>query len=180
MSKRQQVHVPLDVRLVAKIGLSVAVVCGLGLLLALVLLSDERASGYRQIIGALHRAEQNLGPMMLVFGLAMASFVGILTWLFSLYASFRIAGPLFRISRNLEQQIKHESIMPVPIRATDSLQREWTAFDASIAALRAQDEELRQALSEVEAALANGAQADSAALVPAIARLKRVEQHVHL
>ena len=117
---------------------------------------------------------------MLVFGLAMASFVGILTWLFSLYASFRIAGPLFRISRNLEQQIKHESIMPVPIRATDSLQREWTAFDASIAALRAQDEELRQALSEVEAALTNDAQADPAALVLAIARLKRVEQHVHL
>ena len=181
MSKRRHVHVPLDVKLVAKIGLSVAVASCLGLLLVLIPVSDEKASGYGQIVGAFGLARENLGPAMLVFGLAMISFAGITTWLFSLYASFRIAGPLYRISRDLELQIEQGAIAPAPIRATDSLQREWKAFEASVAALRAHYEELGQALSEVEKALpTNTATVDTAALVPAIARLKKAEQRVRL
>ncbi len=184
MSQCRHVHVPLDFKLVAKIGLSVAVASCLGLLLVLIPVSDEKASGYGQIIGAFGLARQSLGPAMLVFGLAMVSFAGITTWLFSLYASFRVAGPLYRISRDLELQIEQGAITPVPIRATDSLQREWRAFEASVAALRAQREDLKQALSEVEKALPTNtvitATAETAPLVPAIARLKKAEQRVRL
>jgi hypothetical protein len=183
MSKRQQMHVPLDVKLVAKIGLSVAVASCIGLLLVLLLLSDDNASGYGQVIGAFGIASKSLGPAMLVFGLAMASFAGITAWLFSLYASFRIAGPLYRISRDLELQIEHASIKPMPIRAGDSLQREWKAFEASVAVLHAQHGDLKHVMSEIEVLLQpDGAAAgpDSVALASAIARLKKAEQRVSL
>ncbi len=181
MRKRQHVHVPLDVKLIANIGLSVAGASGLGLLLVLVLVGDERASGYARMIGALDLARQSLGSAMLIFGLVMVGFAGITTWLLSLYASFRIAGPLYRISRDLERQIEQGSIVPVPIRATDSLQREWKEFEASVATLSAQHEELRQALSEVEKALAaETVTAGVASLAQSIVRLKEVEQRVRL
>ena len=181
MRKPRYVHVPLEVRMVAKIGLSVAVAAGLGLLLVFLRLSDDTASGYGQIVGALGLARDSLGPAMLVFGLALVGFAGLSAWLFSLYASFRIAGPLYRISRDLELQLEHRLSAPMPIRATDRLQREWKAFEASVAALRAQHEELRQALGEVENALGTAAETvDPAVLALALARLKNAQQRVRL
>ena len=183
MSKRQHVYVPLDVELVAKVGMSVAVASclGLGLLLVLIWDSSGRGSGYGKLIGTLGMAGQRLGPAMLVFGLAMIIFAGITTWLLSLYASFRIAGPLYRISRDLELQVEPGSIAPVPIRTTDGLQGEWKGFEASVAALRAQHEELRKALGDVEKALGkNTVTAGVAPIELAIAHLKKVEQRVRL
>lgn len=174
-------HVPLNVKLVAKIGLSVAIASCLGLLLLLILIGNEKANGYGQVIGVFGLVRQRLGPAMLVFGLVLAGFAGITTWLFSLYTSFRIAGPLYRISRDLEQLIEQGPVTPMPIRATDDLQSEWKEFEASVATLRAQHEELRQALSEAEAASrGNAPTAGTAPLGSAIARLKKAEQHVRL
>jgi len=181
MSKHQRAHVPLDVRLVARIGLSVAVASCLGLFLALIALSNEKANSYVQGIGAFDAARQDLGPAMLIFGLALTGFAGFTAWVFSLYASFRIAGPLYRISRDLELQIAQGTIAPVPIRASDGLQPEWKAFEASVASLRAQHEALRQALGEVEAELkASTVAADTSMAASAIARLKQAEQRVLL
>lgn len=178
-STLRRAHVPLDVKLVATIGLSVAIAACAGLALVLFLLSDGSGGRYGQVIGVYGRARQSLGPAMLVFGLAMVGFAGITAWVFSLYASFRIAGPLYRISRDLEQQMEHGPIAPTPIRTTDRLQREWQEFDAGVAALRAHYAELRQALSQVDSMLRADA-ADPASLLPAIVRLKNAEQHVRL
>lgn len=181
MRKRHHVHIPLEVRMVAKIGLSVALASCLGLLLVLLQLSDDTASGYGQIVGAFGLARDSLGPAMLAFGLALVGFAGLSAWLFALYASFRIAGPLYRISRELELQVDHPLKAPMPIRATDCLQREWKAFEASIAALRTQHEELRQALGEAENALGTPTETvDPALLALALARLKNAQQRVRL
>jgi hypothetical protein len=176
MNERDHLHVPPNFKLVAKIGLSVAATALLGLLLALFVLSDDKASGYGEIIGAFSLAKKNLAPVMIVFGLAMVCFAGVSTWLFALYASFRIAGPMFRISRNLEQQISQGPIAPMPIRATDSLQHEWKAFEASVFALRAHYEELRLALGAVEASNAG----NTDALDLAMTQLTKVEHRVRL
>lgn len=181
MRQRQQVPVPLEVRMVAKIGLSVATAAGLGLLLVLALVSDDQASSYGQIIGAFDLARQNLGPALLVFGLALAGFAGISAWLFSLYASFRVAGPLYRMARDLELQIDQGPVEPLPIRSTDRLQFEWMALEASVWALRTQHEELRQALGAVRRALGtNNETVDTAMLASALARLKNTQQRVRL
>lgn len=185
LMRKGNVHVPLDFKLVAKIGLSVALASCLGLLLVLfpVLFpaGAEKGVDYRQIVGAYGSARQAIGPAMLVFGLVMVGFAGITTWLFSLYTSFRIAGPLFRISRNLETQIEQGPVVPTPVRTTDSLQDEAQAFAAGVAALRAQHEELRQALAAVERiALSDARAEDVASLRPALARLKKAERRVRL
>lgn len=167
--------------MVAKIGLSVAAAASLGLLLVLGLVSDDQASSYGQIIGAFDQARQYLGPALLVFGLALAGFAGVSAWLFSLYASFRIAGPLYRMARDLELQIDQGPITPTPIRATDRLQREWKVFEAGVWSLRAQHAELKQALVAVGSALeTHNKTVDAATLASALARLKDTEQRVRL
>lgn len=178
-STRRRAHVPLDVKLVATIGLSVAIATCAGLALVLFLLSDGRGGRYGQVIGAYGRARQSPGPAMLVFGLAMVGFAGITAWVFSLYASFRIAGPLYRISCDLEQQMEQGPIAPTPIRTTDRLQRECKELDAGVAALRAHYAELRHALSQVNNLLRTEAP-DPGSLLPAIIRLKNAKQHVRL
>ncbi len=167
--------------MVAKIGLSVAGAASLGLLLVLGLVSDDSASSYGQIVGAFDLARQSLGPALLVLGLALTGFAGISAWLFSLYASFRVAGPLYRMARDLELQIDRGPVAPLPIRTTDHLQHEWKVFEAGVAALRAQHEELRQAVGAVRRALGeNNETVDAATLASALARLKNTQQRVRL
>lgn len=181
MKQHHHLHVPPNIQLVAKIGLSVAAASFLGLLLVLFVLSDDKASGYGQVIGAFGLAKENLAPAMLGFGLAMVSFAGISTWLFTLYASFRIAGPVYRISRNLAQQIEQGPIAPMPIRATDRLQREWKEFEAGVLMLQTHYAALRLALAGVENALRESPRAELAAARDlAMDQLNKVEQHVRL
>ena len=178
-SNRREPHVPPDFKLVAKIALSVAAAACIGLLLLLHVLAEDKGAGYGNIITAYDMARQNLQPAILVFGLVMIVFASITTWLFALYTSFRVAGPLFRIARNLEQAIDQGQLVPIPIRKTDSLQREWAQFDASVEALRAHYAKLGQALDEVRSRVGNGA-GDKAPLEQAIAHLKEGERNVLL
>ncbi len=178
---QQPVPVTLDVKLIATIGLGVAVACAVGLLLLLVQVGEDGASGYARMVSTVGLARQNLGWATLLVGLVTLGFVGMTTWLWSLYASFRNTSPLNRISRALEQQIEQGSMSPVPIRANDRLQSEWKEFEASVAALGAQHEELRQALGAVKEALAvETATAGGTSLARSVARLKEVEQRVRL
>lgn len=180
MSERSG-NLPLDVKLVAKIGLGIAVAACLGLFLVLVPLGAEKGGDYRQIIGAFGLARQTLGRAMLVFGLIMVGVAGIATWLLSLYTSFRIAGPLYRMSRNLEQLIENGPLPLMPLRASDSLQSEWQALKASAEAVNVQHEALLQEAQSVEHAIqewAASGRRDS--LASAITNLKKVEQRVRL
>jgi exonuclease VII small subunit len=167
--------------MVANIGLSVALASALGLLLLLKLFSDGTASSYGQIVDVLGSTRHNLGPAIAVLGLVLVGFAGIVVWLFSLYASFRVAGPLYRMARDLEIQIEHGLATPVPIRATDQLQGEFKAFEACVVALQAQHEALKQASNELEDAIRIYTETqDLAALTAAFARLRQIEQRVRL
>ena len=178
-SQRQTLPVPFDVRLVAKIALSVAVASCAGLLLVLFIVTDDSGTSYGHLIGAIELTREHLKPALLIFGLAMVTFAGITAWAFSLYTSFRVAGPLYRISRNLETAIEFGPVVPVPIRETDQLQREWRQFDASVAALRDQHEELWRALEDGETAL-RADTPDPNSLARAVVRLRQTEQRVQL
>lgn len=142
-----------DFKLIAKIALSVAGASFVGLLIVLLVISDGYSDGYGQIINSVGLLKEALIPSMLVFGLSIVAFAGITTWLFALYASFRIAGPLFRIASDIELQIERGAVKPSPIRATDKLQREWRGFDDSATALRRHKEDLTMAVNKVEQAI---------------------------
>jgi hypothetical protein len=181
MNKQPIAPIPLDVRMVARIGLSVAGAAAIGLWAVLASIGGGTASGYGQVIAAVGLARENLGPALLVFGLAMVGFAGLSAWLFSLYAGFRIAGPLYGISRDLEILIDNRGpVVPMPIRVDDQLQTQWKEFAASVDALQGQRSQLQLAVSAVEKALHDNDEGfNRAALAHALTELKNVVQRVH-
>ena len=164
---------------VAGIALSVSVAACAGLFVVLLLVIDDIGTSYGNLIGSYSLASRNLGWVLLVFGLAIVAVAGVATWLISLYSTFRIAGPLFRFARNLEMEIERGPVAPAPIRGTDQLQREWQAFDASVAALRRHYHELRQAVNEARQSMDAGATRRKSGS-QAIARLTEVERRARL
>lgn len=166
-------------KLVARIALHVGAVACAGLLLTLFLITYEEGGRYEEVIVAYSLTARNLGFALLVFGLAIVASAGITTWLISLYSSFRIAGPLYRLSRNLEMEIERGPVAPVPIRKTDQLQREWREFDASVAALRGHYDDMRQALDGHKSPQ-TGAGDPLTPLHETVARLKEIDRRVRL
>lgn len=164
---------------VAGIALSVSVAACAGMLVVLLLVTDDTGTHYGQIISTYSLTSQHLGWSLLVFGLAIVAFAGVTTWLISLYSSFRIAGPLYRFSRTLETGIEHWPAAPLPIRRTDQLHPEWKALNIGVAAVRGHYDDLRRALEAAERSLQKGP-AGEAPLNQAIARFKEIERRVRL
>lgn len=179
-NRRDATPMLFHLKMVAKIALSVSALACAGLLSVLFLLTDQRGDSYGQIIGGYSLASQNLGPALLVFGLAMLAFSGIVTWLVALYSSFRIAGPLYRFAQNLKMEIEQGPAVPLAIRRSDQLQREWREFEASMAVLHSHFGELREALTQAERSLQAGAEFDRVSLRQTVARLMEVERRVKL
>jgi hypothetical protein len=168
------------VKWVAKIALTVGVIAWTVLLVLIFMVKDDKGTDYAQIIFSHSLTKQALGPAILVFGLVMVVIASISTWFIALYSSFRIAGPLFRFSQNLKCIIEDAFVVPMAIRQTDALQREWNEFDASQAKLRAHYASLREALDQCEQVLRADAQPDTNALRQALVRLQEVERRVQL
>jgi hypothetical protein len=170
-----------DYQLVAKVGLSVGVSGLLGVLFVLWVIGDRAANGYGEIINAVGTVKHALAPAIWLFGMVMVSIAGLTTWLFALYASFRVAGPLFRIARDIEEQIKNSGAKPIPIRAGDKLQAEWGSFEAGVYGLRMHRETLGQSLNGLQQWVDDPRlNADAALGRTALAQLSKVEQRVAL
>lgn len=181
-SNKNKVELPIFFHLkwLAKIALSVAALAGIGLFLALFLITDGKGARYGRIILTDNLTHQNLGPAILVFALAMVLIASVVTWLISLYSSFRIAGPLFRFSQNLKNAIEHPLAVPMAIRKTDMLQREWQEFEASLATLGEHYHCLRTALEQAKLTLSADAESGPSALHEAVTRLRETERLVQL
>jgi hypothetical protein len=164
----------------AKIGLGVSAAACVGLLVVLFALPEETGTSYASIVAANSLASRNLGPALLVYGLAMIAFAGAFTWVVSLYGSFRVAGPIYRFEQNLKRELERAATPPVPIRRTDELQPEWREFRAGVMALRDVYTELSTALTEAGRAAPAGGTIDGPALAAATGRLKQVANRVRL
>lgn len=165
---------------VAKIALGVGILAIAGLLLVLFFITDDRGAEYGRIILNHSLTELSLAPAILVFGLSMVSLAGMLTWLISLYSSFRIAGPLYRFSQNLKNALAHPSAPLQAIRTGDLLQAEWRAVDAGMTRLSEHYADLALALGEAEQALSSAEDDRLSTMRGALARLQEVERRVQL
>jgi hypothetical protein len=179
-SGQNEPPVLFHVKWVAKIALTVGAVAWVVLLLLIFLVKDDQGTNYAQIIYNHSLTRQALGPSILIFGLVMVAIASIATWFIALYSSFRIAGPLFRFSRNLKRIIEDALAVPMAIRQTDMLQREWNEFDASQAKLREHYGALRDALDQCEQALHADSTLDTVSLHQALVRLREIERRVQL
>lgn len=176
---RQEPPVFFHLKRVAGIALSVSAAACAGVLVVLMLVTDDQGTSYGQIISTYNLTGQYLDWSLLVFGLAMVAFAGVTTWLISLYSSFRIAGPLYRFSRSLETGIEQWPAVLPPIRHGDQLHEEWQALSVSLSAVRGHYDDLQRALEENERLLRAGPAGD-ASLSQAIATLQAIERRVRL
>lgn len=142
-------------RWVAKIALSVGAVAVMGMVAMLFVLTDSSGTSYGDLIKSRSVTVQLLGPALLIGHCFLLAFTAAVTWLIALYSSFRVAGPLFRMTRNLDVSISQGPTKPVPIRASDQLHEESALLKDSLEALASHYEalgaEVDQALRQMDA-----------------------------
>ena len=141
-------------RWVSKIAFWIGSTAAVGLIIVLFFLTNEIGTGYEELIHSRSLAQHQLGPALLIGGIFLVSFGALLTWLISLYSSFRVAGPLFRLTRNLAASIGQHPEKPISIRAADRLQEEAALLESSLGVLanhyRGLRDEVDQALQQTE------------------------------
>ncbi len=168
-------HFLLRMRMVSKIALIVGGVACLCMLLVLNFITDKSGVNYGTIIRSYSVSHQHLGPTLLVAGLFLVSFSGVVTYLISLYTSFRIAGPLYRFARNLEVMIEQGTLAMIPTRKGDHLKFEEQQFKQGLLKLHQHYDAI---WNETEGALSQLESNENP--IAAINRLKEVERAAQL
>jgi hypothetical protein len=110
-------------RLTARVAVGVSLLGSIVLLVTLfLLLRDQPDSNYYQIIQSLTRSQEHLALAMLIAGTLTVLLAGLFTWSITLYSSHRVAGPLYRFSRNLELEIEQGPVATTNLRKDDGFQ----------------------------------------------------------
>lgn len=174
-SSTDKTHFLLRLRMVSRVALIVGGLACLSMVLVLTFITDQSGVSYDTIIRSYSLSRQHLGPTLLVAGLFLVSFSGIITFLISLYTGFYIAGPLYRFARNLEIFIEQGPVAPIPTRDNDQLKQEEQQIKRSITRLQNHYSALRAATDTALSQLA--AQQDPSAT---IARLKELDREAFL
>lgn len=156
-------------KLVGKISLAAGVTAVLCLLVALSVLTGPSGESYESIIRNSSITRAQIGPLMLFSGLVLVALVGIVTWLIALYSSFRVAGPLYRFSRNFMAATSGGNSALLDLRRGDSLKRQEVHITQAVASLRGHYGAIDQAAMQASAALEQG---DAVSYAEAVERLR--------
>ncbi len=154
-------------------GLAAAIVLG-GLIHYL---STESGTNYSEIIRAHWLAQSHLVPALWIAGLFLLALVALITGLIAIYSSFRIAGPLYRFSCNLEVSEKHSII---GIRQDDCLQDVSRQLQDSIRSLDTHRLTIQEQIKKAEACLQSPDEAAAAEYAALIKQLKARLAAVHI
>lgn len=162
-------------KLVGRVAL-IAGAMSFGVLLAVLLfISDPAGESYWHVVRSHSITRQSLGTSLLLAGCLLVLAVAFITWLFSLYASFRIAGPLYRFARNLEQLTEEGTARLVPIRQDDQLQDEAKKLQEAAQRLEAHYHDVSVATDRARAAIDGS---DAGELAQAVATLRELDGRV--
>lgn len=164
-------------KLVGRIALVIGVASLAVLVAFLLFISGTSGDAYREIIRSHSITRHSLGPGMLLAGSFLAGVVAIVTWLISLYAASRVAGPLFRLSRNLENLIRSRYAGVTPIREEDQLQEEARQLKEAADRLKSHYREVAEAVDKALSAAESG-DADGRDLARSIATLRELDGRV--
>ena len=167
----------LQIKMVASIALLVGLLSLVVLTWMLFHLAPRGQASYLDAIASTSLSYAYLLPAMVAAGLLIVAVTGLVTWLIALYSSFRVAGPLYRLARNLEDAMARGPISAIPIRRSDKLQTEAHQFEQAVGALHAHYVEMRQAIDLAEEA---ARRADRPALAAALDALKQIERRASL
>jgi len=168
----------LHLSLVARIALGTAALAAGILLVTLLFVVDHNGATYAELVRAHRITQQNLGPALLIAGLFVASATGIITWLICLYSSFRVAGPLFRFTRNLE--LASDTIKLPSIRNEDCLHELSDQLQDSVRQLHAHYDEIEQLTDQALALIESESEVPRSELGPILKQLKKLDERVRL
>lgn len=161
---------------IGTVALVVGVLSFATLFLLLNFIGNDAGSTYWSVVKSGSITRQSLAPGMLLAGLLLVSAAAAVTWLVALYASFRIAGPLFRLSRNMEILIGSGDATLVPIRRNDQLQEESRQLVQTFHALQNHYHEIGAAVDKALARIDSG----GAGLAKSLEELREVDSRVRL
>jgi hypothetical protein len=173
-------HEPLiffHLKLVAKISLAIGAIAMIALVIALTMITDQSGENYSAIVQVQHLKSENLGKVMLLAGLVLVAITGLATWLIALYSSFRIAGPLYRFSQNLQLATANESATLIDIREGDSLRQEAEMIKQTVMTLRAYHAAVTVNAQQASDAIAVG---DETGYAQSVARLRMLDEKVRI
>jgi len=165
----------LHYKLIAKVTLFTSLSAALILLILLFAISTEGEGSYIDIIQAHTVTRLQLGSSILIAALLVLITVGISVWLISLYSSFRIAGPLYRLIQNLQAAMTFGQ--QNRIRHDDALQNVAQELHETIEHL---EKHYRHLHSEVDEIITKLGKHDVEAANASLKRLKAIEAKVQL
>lgn len=175
-TQRSICHLFYYLKIVGIVAFAVGGLAFATLLLLLVFISDNSGGSYWEIVKSANITRQSLGSGMLLAGLFLVGAAAAITWLASLYASFRFAGPLYRFSHNMIILIRSGTAPLIPIRKDDQLQQEALQIEQSVKLLQDHYREIGAATESALAMIAAGQQD----IAKAVAKLRELERHVQL
>lgn len=106
--------------IVTRISLSICLMTAIILLIMLSVVLVNVDGSYTDFIQSRAITQNNMQLAIMIAGLVLVTVTALLSWLISLYSSFRIAGPLYRFTHNLAHYANTEKM--IPIRTDDQLQ----------------------------------------------------------
>ena len=167
----------LRLRMVARMLFGATLAALVLLVVAMLFFADENGMDYTQLIQSHSLTRQNLGTALVIAGLFLTVCVGALSWLLALYGSFRVAGPLFRFTRNLEQASGQRTLPGV--RKGDCFQDVSRQLQQSVEALHRHHDEVRRLLDQAEAQFKSDCR-DEEHLEETLAQLREVGGRVRI
>ncbi len=162
------------------IALGVIGTAGVAVLLLLFFVTADRGTEYTRLIASHRLTQESLLPAIVVFGLTVLVLATVITWLVSLSASFRIAGPVYRFSENFKHALEHPWAPHIGIRRTDLLHAEWRASHASMIGLRNHYAALHDAVRESKQARLKADAGNVEPMLIAVNALLELERRVRL
>lgn len=167
----------LHLKLVGKVALITGIAAAILLLVLVLFVSENGGASYRDIIQAYSVTRAHLPSVMTLAALLLIMIVGLSAGLIAMYASFRIAGPLYRFSRNL--QAPEVARQQTSIRKDDALHALAGELHESVDALAHHYDQLRAHVTATQALIVQKPH-DPARLSEAIRALKAMESSVRL
>lgn len=163
-------------KIIGLVALAIGAIAFATLLLLLIVISDNSGTTYWDIIKSGSMTRQSLGMGMLLAGVFLVGAAAIITWLASLYASFRFAGPMFRFSRNMEILTGSGAGPLIPIRKDDQLQQEARHIEQSVKSLHNHYRELGSATETALTMAASG----NRELAQFVSKIRELDRRVQL
>jgi len=167
----------LHLKLVAKMAIFTGLAAAIFLFFLVFFVSEDSGATYLEIIQDHSITRAHLRPVMTLAALVLLMLVGFSVGVIALYASFRVAGPLYRFAHNLQSATQVTAYRG--IRHDDALHGVAGELRESAQALEHHYQLVSQRVTAALESLST-AELNSTQLADALDELKAVESSVRL